>query len=224
MKNTHIIFFVILIHKTANHALDGDPSVNHIITSSLMTKSQTNTLQTTAQKSVSVAIAANSTTISNSNIIPYHSNTDSNQLYRQNKYLTNPKSSYSEDSAHTPEFNYPVAGGQKAGRTTTTMNNVAATTQGMYNQYGMAATNTTNNYMQQQPIAQYQQYNNQYNQNIRQDNSYEYSGYYDDGSGYNNDSCYNNQLVPDMNSCYPDDTLADYEQDDDLYYNSRPMK
>lgn len=200
------------------HTLDGDPSVNHIITS--LTKSQTNTLQTTAQKSVSVA-AANTTIMSNSNnIIPYHSNTD--QLYRQNKYLTNNKSSYSEDScsAHTSDFNYPVAGGQKGGRAM--MNNVAG--QGMYNQYGVAP-NTTNNYMQQQqPIAQYHQYNNQYNQNIRQDNSYEYSGYYDDGSGYNNDSCYNNQLVPDMNSCYPDDTLGDYEQDDDLYYNSRPMK
>lgn len=198
--------------------LDGDPSVNQIVTSLLsMTKSQTNTLQT-AQKSVSVAAANNTTTtISNSNIIPYHSNTD--QLYRQNKYLTNNKSSYSEDSCsvHTSEFNYPVAG-QKAGQTM--MNNVAG--QGMYNQYGMAS-NLTNNYMQQQPLAQYHQYNNQYNQNIRQDNSYEYSGYYDDGSGYNNDSCYNNQLVPDMNSCYPDDSY-DYEQDDDLYYNSRPMK
>lgn len=194
---------------------------------SSLTKSQTNTLQTPtiAQKSVSVA-AASTTTISNSNIIPYHSNTD--QLYRQTKYLTN-KSSYSEDScsAHTSEFNYPVAGGQKAGQQRAMMNNSAAATatQGtLYNQYGVA-TNTTNNFMQQQPnIAQYHQYNNQYNQNIRQDNSYEYSGYYDDGSGYNNDSCYNNQLVPDMNSCYPDDTLGDYEQDDDLYYNSRPMK
>lgn len=207
------------------YTLDGDLSVNHILMSSSllpMTKSQTNTLQTPtiAQKSVSVA-AASTTTVSNSNIIPYHSNTD--QLYRQNTYLTN-KSSYSEDScsAHTSEFNYPVAGGQKAGQRAM-MNNSSAT-QGMYNQYGMAA-NTTNNYMQQQPnVAQYHQYNNQYNQNIRQDNSYEYSGYYDDGSGFNNDSCYNNQLVPDMNSCYPDDTLADYEQEDDLYYNSRPMK
>uniref|UniRef100_A0A336KAX6 CSON003122 protein n=1 Tax=Culicoides sonorensis TaxID=179676 RepID=A0A336KAX6_CULSO len=215
---------------------DGDLSVNHIVTSLLSSSSSNN-----AQQSVSAPTTTNTTTISNNSynnkIIPYHSanndDDDYDHYYHQNKKylpLKANKLSYFEEEdpncdVNSSEFNNYSVPGQK-GR----MNNIASTTssvtgQGMYNQY------TSNNYMQQNVgvggATQYQQYNNQYNnQNIttRQDNSYDYSGYYNDGSGYNNDSCYNNQLVPDMNSCYPDDTLADYEQDDDLYYNSRPMK
>lgn len=138
-------------------------------------------------------------------------------MQRQTQYLTT--SGYSEDSAYTSEFNYPVTGQNPGNKPSMGPNT------------GQQQQSFLGNNFTPGGIPMQQQYGNQYNQQMMyqnqnaymndttRDNSYEYSGYYDDGSGFNN--VFNNQVVPD-NNLYPDDGV-DYDQDE-LYYNSRPLK